>query len=140
MPNKVNKGSCLCGAVTINAAISPNVGVCHCSMCRKWSGGSYLAVEATGEVSFTGEDNINRYKSSDWARRGFCKTCGTHLFYHLLDKDQYIVSAGLFSDDTSFILEHQIFIEEKPHYYSFAEKTKNMTGAEVFAQFESENG
>ena len=29
----------------------------------------------------------------------------------------------------------QIFIDEKPAYYDFANKTKNMTGAEVFAAF-----
>jgi len=134
--NKDNKGSCLCGAVTINAqTVSHKVGVCHCSMCRKWSGGSLIAVEASGKVSFTGEENISRYQSSDWARRGFCNKCGSHLFYHLVENDQYIIPAGLFDDDSGFELEHQIFIEEKPHYYSFAEETKNMTGAEVFAEF-----
>ena len=29
----------------------------------------------------------------------------------------------------------KVFIEEKPDYYTFANETKNMTGAEVFAQF-----
>ncbi len=29
----------------------------------------------------------------------------------------------------------QIFIDEKPAYYDFANKTHNMTGAEVFAAF-----
>ena len=33
------------------------------------------------------------------------------------------------------VLEHQVFIDEKPDYYSFANETKNMTGAEIFAQF-----
>lgn len=137
MSSHSKKGSCLCGQVTLSLeAISHHVGVCHCSMCRKWSGGSFIGVEANGKISLTGEEHIVRYKSSDWARRGFCKSCGTHLFYHLVGNNQYILPAGLFDDDKGFELEHQIFIEEKPHYYSFAEKTQNMTGAEVFAQFE----
>ncbi|VAW33316.1 Gfa-like protein [hydrothermal vent metagenome] len=132
----MNKGSCLCKSVQVEAeVISHNVGVCHCRMCRKWAGGSLLAVETSGVVNFKGEDNITSYKSSDWAQRGFCKNCGTHLFYHLLSNNQYIIPAGLFDSDAGFVLGHQIFIEEKPGYYNFAEKTKKMTGAEAFKAF-----
>ena len=132
------KGSCLCGAVKINAEkIKHNVSVCHCSMCRKWTGGPLLAIETEGQVSFEDEDNIECFKSSEWAERGFCKTCGSYLFYHLLGNDSYIVPVGLLDVDDKLFLEHQIFIEEKPDYYSFLQKTKNMTGAEVFAEFES---
>jgi len=133
------KGNCLCNSVQIEAqSVSHNVGVCHCRMCRKWTGGPLLAVEASGAVNFNGEGNIGRYQSSEWAERGFCKKCGTHLFYHLFENDQYIVPAGLFDSDDGFVLQHQIFIEEKPTYYHFVEKTKNMTGAEVFAEFGAE--
>ena len=132
----MKKGMCLCGSVTIKAqTISHNIGVCHCSFCRKWTGGPLLAVESKGSVEFEGQEFIERYKSSDWAERGFCKKCGSHLFYHLFGSDGYILPVGLFSEDEKFVLEHQIFIEEKPKYYNFAEKTKNMTGAEVFAEF-----
>jgi len=135
----MTKGSCLCGKVEINAeTISHNVGVCHCGFCRKWTGGPLLAVEAKGEVKFKGNESISKYQSSDWAERGFCNTCGSHLFYHLLPNDSYIFPVGLFADSDEFVLEHQIFIEEKPSYYNFAEKTKTMTGEEVFAQFGEE--
>mgnify|MGYP000675211619 CR=1 FL=1 len=40
---------------------------------------------------------------------------------------------SLFNDRLKII--HQIFIDEKPAYYCFANETHNMTGAEVFAQF-----
>ena len=135
----MNKGSCLCKSVEIEAeTVSYNVGACHCSMCRKWAGGPLLAVEASGEVKLKGEDNVGRFKSSDWAERGFCKKCGTHLFYHLTGNGQYIIPAGLFDNCEKLVLDHQIFIEEKPDYYNFKEETKNMTGAEIFAQFGSE--
>ena len=33
-------------------------------------------------------------------------------------------------------MEGQIFIDEKPNYYEFANDTPKMTGKQVFAQFE----
>ncbi|MCB1668420.1 MAG: GFA family protein [Porticoccaceae bacterium] len=133
------KGSCLCGAVVIQAlSMSSNVGACHCGMCRKWSGGPLLAVDCNTEVQISGEDNITAYASSEWAERGFCSKCGTHLFYKLKQTGQYIIPVGLFDVTSKLNFDHQIFIEEKPEYYSFANETKNMTGEEVFAQFSAE--
>lgn len=130
------KGSCLCGAIHISAkTMSKHLGACHCSMCRKWTGGPLLAVDCGSEVSFKGKENISTFDSSEWAERGFCNKCGSHLFYRLKEQNQYIVPVGLFDDDETVVFDHQIFIEEKPSFYSFANETKNMTGAEVFAQF-----
>ncbi|GEM_PF-4418387 len=81
------KGNCLCGAIRITAInINNNVGACYCGMCRKWGGGPLMAVNCGTNVSFEGEDNISVFNSSDWAERGFCKKCGSHLFYRLLDR------------------------------------------------------
>lgn len=130
------KGSCLCGAIHLYAkTVSREVGVCHCSMCRKWTGGPLFGVDCGGDVSFEGGENIAMYDSSAWAERGFCKKCGTHLFYRLKAQNQYFVPVGLFDICPEVVFDHQIFIEEKPAFYSFANETKNMTGAEVFAQF-----
>ena len=130
------KGSCLCGAVHLYAkTMSKDVGACHCSMCRKWTGGPLLAVDCGKDVVFEGGENISTFDSSAWAERGFCNKCGSHLFYRLKEQNQYIVPVGLFDNFTEVVFDHQIFIEEKPSFYSFANETKNMTGAEVFAQF-----
>lgn len=129
------KGSCLCGAVKVTAPkLSNSLGVCHCSMCRKWSGGPLMAVDAGTDVTFEGNENITVYNSSDWAQRGFCNKCGSSLFYRLKETGQYVLSPTLF-DEANFIFDHQIFIEEKPSYYEFANETKNMTGEEVFKMF-----
>jgi hypothetical protein len=69
-------GTCLCGAVTFTADIKPKISACHCGMCRKWTGGVFLTVQAR-DVRFTGEDAIATYTSSDWAERGFCSRCGS---------------------------------------------------------------
>ena len=52
-------GHCLCGDERVLAqAVSRRVGVCHCGMCRSWSGGPLLAVDCGTEVSFEGADRI----------------------------------------------------------------------------------
>ena len=128
-----SKGSCLCGKVTIQASkVDTNLGVCHCSMCRKWSAGPFLAVDCGTDIKIDGEENIGVFNSSDWAERAFCKNCGTNLFYRLKQTKQHIVSSEIFGEP-EFNFDHQIFIDEKPNYYSFSNQTKNMTGAEVFA-------
>lgn len=137
MPDKVQRdGACLCGAVRVIAPeASNNFDACHCNMCRRWTGGPLLAVECGSDVRFAGESNIAVYASSDWAERGFCKHCGSHLFYRLKPTGQYAIPAGLFDDAEDLTFHLQIFIDEKPPFYEFANRTKNMTGAEVFAQF-----
>ena len=129
-------GSCLCGATRFTAkSTSIKVGACHCSMCRKWGGGPLMAVNCGTDVSFEGEDNLSTFSSSEWAERGFCKKCGSNLFYKLKDSGQYIMSAGLFDDQGRFVFDEQVFIDEKPSFYTFANETENMTGAEVFAKY-----
>lgn len=129
-------GACLCSAVqVIVKSMNQDVGACHCNICRKWGGGPLMAVDCGTEISFKGEDNITVYNSSDWAERGFCKQCGTHLFYRLKESQQHIMPAGLFGEESALNFDHQIFVDEKPAYYDFANETKNMTGAEVFAMY-----
>jgi len=132
----VGKGSCLCGKVKVTAnSMSRSVGTCHCSMCRKWTGGPMMAVDCGTDVVFEGEKNIKAYDSSAWAERGFCTSCGNHLFYRLKESNQYIMAVGIFENDESLVFDHQLFIDEKPNYYFFLNETHNMTGAEVFAKY-----
>jgi len=86
-------------------------------------------------VSFQGADSIGRVRSSARAERGFCSKCGSNLFYKVVESNDYQMSAGLFDDQTALRLSLQVFADEKPNFYSFAEKTRTMTGAEVVARF-----
>jgi hypothetical protein len=132
------KGNCLCGMVSLSTtSMDRHVAACHCSMCRKWGGGALLVVECGSDVSFDGKENIGVYQSSEWAERGFCKKCGSHLFYKLKQNNQYYIPVGIFDNSEGLVFEHQVFIDEKPEYYSFANETKNITGEELFAQFTS---
>ncbi len=94
-----------------------------------------MAVDCGTEVSFEGEDNISVFDTSEWAQRGFCNRCGSHLFYRLKASNQYMMMAGLFEDQHAFVFSRQVFIDRKPSYYRFADQTTNMTEAEVFARY-----
>lgn len=132
-------GKCLCGAVSVSATPkSRDIGACHCAMCRKWGGGPLLALECEDGVRFEGGEHISIFDSSDWAERGFCAQCGTHLFYRLKQGGHYALPVGLFDSSETWALTDQIFIDQKPPFYSFKEKTKNLTGEEVFALFMQE--
>lgn len=132
------KGACLCSLVSITVqSESKSVGACHCNMCRRWGGGPYMEIDCGSNVSFEGKENISVFSSSDWAERGFCKNCGTHLFYRLKENNQHMVPIGLFENDDDLVFESQVFIDAKPAYYSFSNKTNDMTGAELFAMFAS---
>ncbi|MEM7731376.1 MAG: GFA family protein [Pseudomonadota bacterium] len=134
-------GSCLCGAVTFEIDDPPTkVGACHCGMCRKWSGGSYLAIHLTkDQVRFEGEAHIGCYTSSEWAERGFCRICGSSLFYRVTAPGPHAgdlhLGFGTLDDQSGMHLEEEIFIDLKPEGYSFSQKTATMTEADVMALF-----
>lgn len=136
--NQEVSGKCLCQKVTITIeSFDPNLGACHCNMCRSWAAGPYLAVKATGKVDFTPKEDVGIYNSSEWAERGFCKNCGSSLFYRLKKDQSYFLSATLF-DEKKLNFDHQVFIDEKPTYYDFANPTKNLTGKEIFEMVANE--
>lgn len=126
-------GQCLCGAVKFDAqGVETHVHGCHCSMCRRWSGGPMLAASVQS-IEFSGEDKVKRFDSSEWAQRGFCSECGTSLFYYLKPANQYIMCTGAFDDVEPFELSGEIYIDEKPSMYDFAGDHPRQTGEEFLA-------
>jgi len=133
-------GGCLCGAVTFTAAeVGAAHHACHCGMCRRWAGSPLLAASADG-LAFAGEENISVYDSSDWAERGFCKVCGSSLFYRLKETGGYHIPVGVFDDQSSFHIVGEIFHDRKPPGYDFAGDHPRLTEAETMAMFEGEGG
>src|SRR5687768_12526221 len=133
-----SSGGCLCGAVRFVAeGAEPHYHACHCGMCRRWSGGAPLLSLNVRSVQFDGVDHVVRYKSSEWAERGFCRVCGTNLFYLLLPTQTYSMSLGVFDDISSFAFTREIFIDHKPESYAFAGDRPRLTEAEVFAAFKA---
>ncbi|MEJ8574658.1 GFA family protein [Microbaculum marinum] len=127
-------GRCLCGAVRFEATPKHDeMGVCHCSKCRRWSGGAFMAVECGNSVRVNDDSQLGVYVSSDWGERVFCKTCGTTLFWRMQDGSEYAVSAQAFDDPAQFRFVSEIFVDEQPPNYAFANETRKMTGPEFIA-------
>lgn len=136
--NEIN-ASCLCGKTGLAIAeLQSNVGACHCATCRKWGGGPFMTLDCGTNVVLKGEAFIGTFNSSDWAERGFCTQCGTHLFFRMKENKQYFVPAGLLQDIAGFVFDHQVFIDAKLDYYCFANKTQEMTREALFAQFSAD--
>ena len=76
-------GACLCGAVNFKAMLpSKWCAHCHCSLCRKAHGAGYVTWVGFGQeqVAVSG-DELEWYESSPAAQRGFCKRCGSTVFF-----------------------------------------------------------
>ncbi len=113
-------GHCLCGAVTITVtAMQAEVDVCHCAMCQRWGGAFFAGVKGEG-VTVAGEEAITAYRSSEWAERAFCGTCGSNLWYGFLPP--------------GFGIERQIFVDEKPDWYDIAQDSPMMTAEQTVAE------
>lgn len=132
-------GRRLCGAVRYRAALkNRDIGACHCSICRRWSGGLLLAVEAAGVVDFQDAEQIGTYRASVWGERGSSRECGTNQFWRLQDGSHVVLCAGTLDDDASLMLTSEFFIDEKPDYYEFANEISKLTGQQVFELFGAE--
>ncbi|MFC7400372.1 GFA family protein [Chelatococcus sp. GCM10030263] len=129
-------GGCLCGAVRFAAVPAKNaMDVCHCGMCRRWTGGVLMTVPCA-KVTMADESAVKVYASSDWGERVFCGTCGSSLFWRVRGKSDHVaVSVQSFDDMSPFVFAEEIFIDEKPALYNFAGERPRKTGAEVMAEF-----
>ena len=125
----------MCGAVRFVAeGVKSEFDACHCGMCRRWTGGPLFTTE-TQSVVFEGTASLGRYPSSDWAERGFCKTCGSTLFYYLKPTETFAMSVGAFDDSSAFRLSEEIYIDSKPAGYAMAGDHPRLTEAETLAKF-----
>ncbi|MBF9028902.1 GFA family protein [Rhodobacterales bacterium HKCCE3408] len=113
-------GSCLCGAVRyrVDGPLRPVI-ACHCTQCRKTSGHHVAATSAPREaIAIEGE--VTWYRSSESARRGFCGTCGSNLFWD--GPGTYLaIMAGTLDGDAGIRLAGHIYCADKGAYYDIAD-------------------
>lgn len=122
----MHRGRCLCGAVTfeVDCELSAPDG-CHCLQCRRWTG-HYLASTDVprGALVISGEENVNWFESSSKVRRGFCRRCGSSLFFDPLDREKHDwigIAMGAFDLPTGTQLALHIFTAEKGDYYQITD-------------------
>jgi hypothetical protein len=80
----VIEGSCLCGGVAFEIELPfRRANVCHCSRCRKHSGGSGLVQGRVPRERFRmlrGEDLVRSFRPEGGKVKAFCSVCGSSLF------------------------------------------------------------
>jgi hypothetical protein len=91
---------------------------CHCTQCRKQTGHFFAATSvADVDVVIRGDENISWYESSEVARRGFCRVCGSALFWKHEGLATISVMAGAFDTPSGLVAESHIFVADKGEYY-----------------------
>lgn len=132
-------GGCLCGAVRYSVTPSaPHYHACHCNTCRSW-GGPALAVEVS-EITIEDESKLSFYASSEYAERGFCTTCGSHILWRMKEGGFTGVMIGTLDNADDLAFGAQFFTDQKPASYDFANETAMLTGAELMAAMAGEGG
>lgn len=119
----MHKGSCNCGGVvfTVSGDLAPP-SACHCGQCRKQSGHVWASTHVSqSALSLTRQDSLRWYSASDIAKRGFCGTCGSFLFWKHNEEDEISISMGAFDAPTQVALSRHIFVADKGDYYSLAD-------------------
>ncbi len=117
----MTKGHCLCEAVTFT--VTGPLGratACHCGQCRKQSGHHWASSSAAeADIAITGK--VKWYAASTTAKRGFCETCGSFLFWKAHDEDRISFALGALDAPTGVRLESHIFVADKGDYYDIAD-------------------
>lgn len=119
----MHRGSCLCGAVRfeVDAALPPP-DACHCAQCRKFSGHFFVSTDVPKEtLVVSGSENVRWYQSSEKARRGFCATCGSSLFWEPLAREWIGIAMGAFEQPTRTNVKDHIYVAEKGDYYELTD-------------------
>lgn len=96
-------GGCLCGAVRYEVR-GPlrDVLLCHCEECRRWHGNFAADTAARKEDVVLLEQRglrwIDSPRSDAHARRGFCRECGSSLFWDPPGRTTISIAAGTLDD------------------------------------------
>ena len=117
--NKVTTGGCLCGAVRYEVK-GPlrDVINCHCSMCQRLHGifGPHSKARKAN-ITITNDHGLAWYKSSNVAQRGFCRVCGSSLFWKPFELEGTGIVAGSLDGPTGLKTIGHIFVGEKSDFY-----------------------
>ena len=115
-------GSCLCGGVAFEMrGPLKAITACHCTQCRKQTGNYWASTtSADADLHFVRKDTLAWYRASDTAQRGFCKACGSTLFWKADGRDTTSICAGSIDGETGLKLEGHIFCDNAGDYYEIA--------------------
>lgn len=130
-------GRCLCGEISFSAQISGEIGACHCLQCQRWTGGGPLVVSDVWDLVIDGAETANVYHASQWGERGFCKTCGTNLFWRMQGSTISSLAVGLLDDQSDLRMTKEIFVDYRPSWMQPWPGAAQSTEAEEIAKFKA---
>lgn len=107
-------GGCQCGAVRYALYATPEASICHCRMCQRATGGLFLASAGVPLAQFAstrGQPAV--FRSSSIAERGYCRDCGTPLFFRYLAKNKIDVTIGSLDDPAAAKPSIQVGVESR---------------------------
>lgn len=126
-----SSGGCLCGAVRYDVR-GPlrDVVNCHCSMCQRLHGnfGPHSKARKVN-ITVTEDGGLAWYKTSPIARRGFCRECGTSLFWEPFDLDATGIIAGTLDRNDDLKTIGHIFVGEKAGFYEISDDLPQFEGS-----------
>lgn len=116
-------GSCTCGGTTFEITGTPPApSACHCGQCRKQSGHIWASsFVPDDQITLTCQDTLQWYKASPTAKRGFCGTCGSFLFWKQHDETTTSFAMGALDGPTGLTLSRHIFVADKGDYYDITD-------------------
>jgi hypothetical protein len=129
--NSTTTGGCLCGAVRYEVKGKlRDVVNCHCSMCQRLHGGFGLHSKARKDnITITSDEGLAWFKTSDVARRGFCRECGSGLFWEPYELDATGIMAGSLDSPTNLKTIGHIFVAEKADFYEISDDLPQFEGS-----------
>jgi hypothetical protein len=119
----VARGRCLCGGVRfeVHGPLRPVI-YCHCTLCRRSSGHFGAATACAPEhLRVLSAQSLRWYQSSATARRGFCGTCGSQLFWEPAAGGHVSIWAGTLDTPTGLMASMHIFVAGKGDYYAITD-------------------
>jgi hypothetical protein len=125
-------GGCLCGKVRFRVrAPQEQVIACHCRQCRRMSGHYFAASAASwSDLELTETAGLAWYQSAETSRRGFCRLCGSSLFFDHGPDEPLGIAAGAFDEEPDFKLAAHIWVDEAGKYYELCDGLPTYTEAE----------
>ena len=128
---RTSAGGCLCGAVRYEVrGVLRDVVNCHCSMCQRLHGGFGPHSKAPkANITITEDRGLAWYQTSAVARRGFCRECGSGLFWEPFNLDATGIIAGSLDVPTGLKTMGHIFVGEKSDYYEISDDLPQFEGS-----------